>query len=73
MIFALDQMLAANADSGSDFFGALDPSRIGMSGHSFGGLTTFLVTNMDSAHQGRRADGARDARGPTACCTCRRC
>ena len=48
MIFALDQMLAANADSGSDFFGALDPSRIGMSGHSFGGLTTFLVTNMDS-------------------------
>ena len=47
MIFALDQMLAANADSGSDFFGALDPSRIGMSGHSFGGLTTFLVTNLD--------------------------
>ena len=48
MIFALDQMLAANADSGSDFFGALDSSRIGMSGHSFGGLTTFLVTNLDS-------------------------
>jgi dienelactone hydrolase len=47
MIFALDQMLAANADAGSDFFGALDPSRIGMSGHSFGGLTTFLVANLD--------------------------
>ena len=47
MVFALDQMLAANADSSSDFFGALDPSRIGMSGHSFGGLTTFLVTNLD--------------------------
>jgi len=48
MIFALDQMLTANADSGSDFFGALDPSRIGMSGHSFGGYTTYFVANMDS-------------------------
>jgi predicted dienelactone hydrolase len=48
MIFALDQMLAANADSGSDFFGALDPSRIGMSGHSFGGFTTYFVANQDS-------------------------
>jgi len=47
VIFALDQMLAANADSGSDFFGALDPSRIGMSGHSFGGFTTYFVANLD--------------------------
>ena len=48
VIFALDQMLAANGDSGSDFFGVLDPSRIGMSGHSFGGFTTFLVVAQDS-------------------------
>ena len=48
VIFALDEMLAANADSGSDFFGVLDPSRIGMSGHSFGGFTTFLVVAQDS-------------------------
>lgn len=47
MIFVLDQMLAANADAGSDFFGVLDPDRIGMSGHSFGGFTTFFVTNLD--------------------------
>lgn len=48
VIFALDQMLAANADSLSPFFGALDPDRIGMSGHSFGGFTTFFVANADS-------------------------
>jgi predicted dienelactone hydrolase len=47
IIFALDQMLAANADSGSPFFGALDPDRVGMSGHSFGGYTTFFVAFLD--------------------------
>jgi dienelactone hydrolase len=48
VIFALDEMLAANADPGSDFFGALDPTRIGMSGHSFGGFTTFHAVALDS-------------------------
>ncbi len=47
VIFALDQMLAASADSGSPFFGVLDPSRIGMSGHSFGGFTTYFVVAQD--------------------------
>jgi dienelactone hydrolase len=47
VIFALDQMLAASADPGSEFFGALDPTRIGMSGHSFGGFTTFFVIGLD--------------------------
>lgn len=47
VVFALDEMLAANADPGSPFFGALDPGRIAMSGHSFGGLTTFLVADLD--------------------------
>lgn len=45
--FVLDQMLALNADPESFFFGAIDPGRIGMSGHSFGGLTTYRVTAMD--------------------------
>jgi dienelactone hydrolase len=31
----------------SILFGGLDESRIGMSGHSFGGLTTYLVTPLD--------------------------
>jgi predicted dienelactone hydrolase len=47
VLFALDQMLAANADPSSPFAGALDPTRIGMSGHSFGGFTTFFVANAD--------------------------
>lgn len=48
VIFALDQMLAAGADPGSPFFGALDLARIGMSGHSFGGFTTFRVLDLDA-------------------------
>src|SRR5262249_41595209 len=48
IIFALDSMLAANADPSSPFYGGLDPTRIGMSGHSFGGFTVFFVVNQDS-------------------------
>jgi predicted dienelactone hydrolase len=48
MRFVLDQMLAANQDNGSPFFGAIDPDRVGMSGHSFGGLTTYLVAQQDA-------------------------
>jgi predicted dienelactone hydrolase len=48
VIFALDSMLLEDADPMSAFFGALDETRIGMSGHSFGGLTTYLVTAQDS-------------------------
>lgn len=46
--FALDQMLAENANPTSDFYGLLDPTRIGMSGHSFGGLTTYIVAQQDA-------------------------
>ena len=43
MKFVLDDLLARNA-SGNDFLaGAIDPTRIGMSGHSFGGFTTFVL------------------------------
>lgn len=51
VIFATDQLLAASADSTSPFFGAVDPERIGMSGHSFGGLTTYLVVARDSRYR----------------------
>lgn len=47
VLFALDQMLAAGADPTSPFFGALDADRIGMSGHSFGGFTTYVVLPLD--------------------------
>jgi dienelactone hydrolase len=48
ILFVLDAMLAANADSSSPFFGAIDANRIGMSGHSFGGLTVYLVVPLDA-------------------------
>ena len=48
VLFALDSMLAESADPMSILFGGLDESRIGMSGHSFGGLTTYLVTPLDT-------------------------
>jgi len=47
MIFVLDQILAADADSGSDFFGLVDETAIAMTGHSFGGLTTYLVQAIE--------------------------
>lgn len=46
--FVLDALLAANGDAGSPFFQALDADRVGMSGHSFGGLTTYLVMQQDA-------------------------
>jgi len=51
IIFVTDQLLAATADSSSPFFGGIDPQRIGMSGHSFGGLTTYLVTQLDARYR----------------------
>ncbi|HJQ84443.1 MAG TPA: prolyl oligopeptidase family serine peptidase [Candidatus Binatia bacterium] len=47
VIFALDGVLAESADVGSPLYGAVDDTRIGMSGHSFGGLTTYLVLPLE--------------------------
>jgi predicted dienelactone hydrolase len=47
MEFVLERALAENEDASSFLFGAIDPSRIGMTGHSFGGLTTYLVEALD--------------------------
>jgi predicted dienelactone hydrolase len=47
ILFVTDELLTANGDSGSPFYGAIDAARIGMSGHSFGGWTTYWVTALD--------------------------
>ncbi len=47
MIFALDAALALGETSGALLEGVLDPDRIAMTGHSFGGLTTYLVAEQD--------------------------
>lgn len=45
--YVLDTLLAAGVDAASPFFGLIDETRIGMMGHSFGGLTTYLVAAND--------------------------
>ncbi|MGD0764924.1 MAG: dienelactone hydrolase family protein [Dehalococcoidia bacterium] len=48
--FVLESMLKLNADPASMFYNALDSTRVGMSGHSFGGLDTleFAAKGTDS-------------------------
>jgi predicted dienelactone hydrolase len=48
VLYVLDQMLAADGDSLSPFFGSIDETKIGMMGHSFGGFTTYRVLALDS-------------------------
>jgi predicted dienelactone hydrolase len=47
ILFVLNALLAANDAQLSPFFGAIDANRLGMSGHSFGGFTTYLVTAIE--------------------------
>jgi predicted dienelactone hydrolase len=46
--FVLDALLARSADPGSLFYNALDAGRVGISGHSFGGLDTLRLAGSDS-------------------------
>jgi predicted dienelactone hydrolase len=41
--FVIDRMLAKSADPQDAFARRVDPSRIGVSGHSFGGFTTLAI------------------------------
>ena len=43
MSFLIDRFEAFNIETGNFFEGAIDPARIGMSGHSFGGYTSFAI------------------------------
>jgi len=49
MSFVLDELLVRNAAAGDFLSGAIDASRIGMSGHSFGGFTTFALAAGSAA------------------------
>jgi predicted dienelactone hydrolase len=45
--FALDQVLAGSAPVPADVAATIDPTKIGMFGHSFGGVTAGLVAQDD--------------------------
>lgn len=48
MSFVITQMLAFNADPSSVWHDAIDPTKIGASGHSFGGFTAFALAGGDT-------------------------
>lgn len=50
----LDQLEAWNKENGNKLFGRLDMSRIGMSGHSFGAVTTQAVSGQSYSGGGQR-------------------
>jgi len=50
--FVIDQLLAHARDPASPFARRINPRRIGMSGHSFGGQTTLRVAAADSRVRG---------------------
>ncbi len=45
--FVADSMIAFGRDAGSRFHRHVNPKRLGVSGHSFGGQTTLRVAEMD--------------------------
>ncbi len=47
MVFVLDKLLEENAKPDSFWYGRIDPARVGVLGHSFGGLTTLRVLARD--------------------------
>lgn len=48
IVFVLDRLLEENARPESFWYGRIDPSRVGVLGHSFGGLTTLRVLARDA-------------------------
>lgn len=52
MSFVLDQLLDLSATPGTFLTGGVDGAHVGMSGHSFGGLTSFLMAGHDASFMG---------------------
>lgn len=51
MSFLIDQFLSFNATPGNFYEGAIDPDRIGASGHSFGGFTSIALAGGPEADE----------------------
>ena len=55
----IDGMLARNADAGDPFHGMIDPDRIGLFGHSYGGYTALATVGGHSTPLGTTVPDAR--------------
>jgi len=53
MTFVINEVLRLNADASSPLRGAVDPTRIGVAGHSMGGMTTLAVAGNTCCHDAR--------------------
>jgi dipeptidyl aminopeptidase/acylaminoacyl peptidase len=53
MSFVIDQMLRLNADPASPLQGLVNPERIGVAGHSMGGITVLTIAGNTCCHDGR--------------------
>lgn len=53
MTFVIDEVLRLNADGASPLRGSVDPARIGVAGHSMGGMTTLAVAGNTCCHDAR--------------------
>ena len=51
--FVTDQLLRLNGDAGSALHGAVDPERIGVAGHSMGGMTVLASAGNTCCHDRR--------------------
>lgn len=51
--FVIDQLLAKSDDAADPLSGAIDPERIGVAGHSFGGFTAFATITGFAADERR--------------------
>jgi len=53
MSYVIDQVLRLNGDAGSPLRGAVDPERVGVAGHSMGGITTLAIAGNTCCHDDR--------------------
>jgi dienelactone hydrolase len=64
---AIDWLAAASDDASSPLAGAIDPARIGITGHSLGGKIALLVASEDDRIGASITLDPVDAGGPTGC------
>jgi predicted dienelactone hydrolase len=68
--FSIDYMFGRNQDNLDDFFGSIDETKVGMTGHSFGGFTTYA---MASGYTSGFCDTETDSDYGDACTTGAEC